>query len=207
MEVRMARYVAAAAGLVLVTLAMSVSAAEEKAGPPTPMEMTRSGYQQAVSTREVTQTAKVKAVDPAARTLTIEGPRGVRTFKVSDAVKRLDEISPGDDIVLKYVQGLTLQVLKKGENVESTTMATAERAGKDEPPGGSLGTQLRGTVTVVAIDKPSRIVVLEDPDGILYKVKAGKDINLNNAKSGTKLMAVYGESTAVSVEKPPAPPK
>ena len=188
------------AALAIVFAATSSWAAGKTTGDQ-PMEMQRSGPGQATSARIETVKAKVKAVDPATRMLTVDGPRGEQTFKVSSDVKRLDEVAPGDTIALTVTQNLVLQALKKGETVERSGGLTAETAGKDEAPGARMASQMRGTVTVVAVDKPTRIAVLEGSDGTLYKVKAGKDINLDKVKSGTKLMAIYGESMAVNVVK------
>src|SRR5688572_16951965 len=51
----------------------------------------------------VTVTAKVESVDVEKRELTLKGPLGdVATVTVDEAVKRLDEIKPGDEVKAKY---------------------------------------------------------------------------------------------------------
>ena len=62
-----------------------------------------------VDTVEVT--AKVEAVDGIARTLTLRGPDGgTRTVKVDQSVKVLDEIKPGDEVVMRHTQALALKL-------------------------------------------------------------------------------------------------
>jgi hypothetical protein len=62
-----------------------------------------------VDTVEVT--AKVEAVDGIARTLTLRGPDGgTRTVKVDQSVKVLDEIRPGDEVVMRHTQALALKI-------------------------------------------------------------------------------------------------
>jgi len=62
-----------------------------------------------VETKEVTAT--VEAIDYAKRTVTLKGPEGnTRTIKVDPAVKRLNEVKKGDQIVARYTEGLALSV-------------------------------------------------------------------------------------------------
>ena len=58
-------------------------------------------------------TAKVEAVDYAARTVTLKGPAGnVRTLKVDPRVERLQDVKVGDDVVLRYTEALAIAVVK-----------------------------------------------------------------------------------------------
>jgi hypothetical protein len=183
--------------------ARAKSGAMEKAGS---MEMKSSGYGQATSKRVEKVRAKVTAVDTASRKISLQGPDGkTETFQVSKSVERLDEIQAGDDVVLAFEQGLILQHQKPGQaDVQPMVSAVGERAGADQAPGGMAAAQVRSTVTVAAVDPKARIVVLEGPLGNLHKVKAGKDIKLQNVKAGDKFFAVYTEAMAVTVEKAPA---
>jgi len=64
----------------------------------------------AVDTVEIS--ARVEKVDYAKRLITLKGPEGnVRTFKVDQRVKRLAEIKPGDDIVLRHTQAIAIEVV------------------------------------------------------------------------------------------------
>jgi len=196
----------------LALLAMATSARGQAPGgapAPEPPVMKRSGPGQATQHRLVTVKAKVTAVDIEKRTVTVAGKDGkAETFAVGPEVKRLGEIAPGDVIVVKYEQGLLLQFAPEGvKSPEPSDAVHAERAGADAPPGGSAMGQVRGTVTVTAVDQKTRTVVLETPKGELFKVKADPSINLKNVKSGQKYDGVYSESVAVSVEKAKPPQK
>ena len=58
-------------------------------------------------------TANVEAIDYQKRTVTLKGPEGgVKTIKVGDAVKRLDEVKVGDQVVLRVTEALALDVTK-----------------------------------------------------------------------------------------------
>ena len=66
-----------------------------------------------VITNIVEATATVEAVDVAKRTVTVKGPQGnVKTVKVSEAVKRLNEVKAGDQIVLRYTEAVAISVDK-----------------------------------------------------------------------------------------------
>ena len=58
-------------------------------------------------------TANVEAIDYQKRTVTLKGPEGrMRTSKVGDAVKRLEEIKVGDQVVLRLTEAIALSVTK-----------------------------------------------------------------------------------------------
>jgi hypothetical protein len=57
--------------------------------------------------------ADVEAVDYQMRTITLKGPQGnVRTYKVGDAVKRLNEVKKGDQVVLRLSEAVAIVVTK-----------------------------------------------------------------------------------------------
>src|SRR5262249_3507905 len=58
-------------------------------------------------------TAKVKAIDYAKRTVTLEGPQGgTRTITVDPRVKRLRDVKVGDEVVVRHTEALALAVSK-----------------------------------------------------------------------------------------------
>jgi hypothetical protein len=58
-------------------------------------------------------TARVEGVDLTARTVTLRGPQGgVRTITVDDSVRRLDEIKPGDEVVVHYTEAVALAIVR-----------------------------------------------------------------------------------------------
>jgi hypothetical protein len=60
-----------------------------------------------VDTVEVT--ARVEAIDPATRTVTLRGPDGgTRTIKVDERVRRLDEVKAGDEVVVRHTEALAI---------------------------------------------------------------------------------------------------
>ncbi len=173
-----------------------------------PIEMQRTKPGQAIGERTMTVKANVKAVDATKRTITVQGQDGVpETFRVGPEVKRLDEIASGDTIVVTFKQGLMLQT-KTPEGAETGGVIAAERGSADAPPSAVAAAAVQGTVTIAAVDRQSRIVVLQTEAGDMFKVKAGPKIQLDRVKTGAKLFGVYIETLAISVEKANSgPPK
>jgi hypothetical protein len=69
----------------------------------------KGGQPGGVMVQTVEVTAKVQAIDLAKRTVTLQGPRGgVRVVKVDDRVQGLDQVKPGDEVVVRHTQGLAL---------------------------------------------------------------------------------------------------
>jgi len=172
------------------------------------MEMKKTKEGQAKGERTMTTTAKVKAVDQTNRTLTVVEKDGTtETFKVGDEVKRLNEIAPGDTIVVKFRQGLMLQITPP-DGAQPAAAVASSRGDKSGPPSATATAAAQGIVTVSAVDTKSRIVVLQTDSGDMFKVKADPKIQLDRVKAGDKLYGVYTETLAISVEKAKgSPPK
>jgi hypothetical protein len=211
----MMKYVLTAfAVLALAPIARGQQPAETKktkqgqaAGEPVEMKKTKQG--QAAGGRTMKVKAKVKAVNVANRTITVWEEDGTtETFMVGPEVKRLNEIAAGDTIVVQFHQGLMLQVTPPDQTQPSGVVASG-RGPADKPPSGAVAGAVQGTVTIVAIDPKTRIVVLQTDSGDMFKVKAGKEIQLDRVKAGDKLWGTYTEALAISVEKatPSGPPK
>jgi hypothetical protein len=58
-------------------------------------------------------TAKVEAIDYDKRTVTLMGPQGNRRMvKVDESVKRLNEVKPGDEVVVRYTEAVAIAFSK-----------------------------------------------------------------------------------------------
>jgi hypothetical protein len=64
-----------------------------------------------VETRVVT--AKVEAIDPQKRTVTLRGPQGnVVTLKVDEQAKKFDQVKVGDEVVVRHTEAVAITVQK-----------------------------------------------------------------------------------------------
>jgi hypothetical protein len=67
----------------------------------------------AVATKTVELTARVEAIDYDRRTVVLVGPQGNRrVVKVDDRVKRLNEVKPGDEVVVRYTEAVAISFSK-----------------------------------------------------------------------------------------------
>ena len=192
--------IASAAALVLTA---TVGAAQESGQASGPMEMKSTGTPGKVAgARGYKVTATVKALDLNNREVTLEEAHGkTETIKVGPQVRNLEQVHVGDKVVVKYVQGLMMQMQTAGEApVEPEAAVAAGRAAPGEQPGAGIAATVRATVTITAIDMKNRMVVFEGPQGNLYQVKAGPEVHLEKAKVGDKLVATYTEAMAITVE-------
>jgi len=147
--------------------------------------------------------ATVVSVDAAARSLSLDvGGGDVQTIKVGSEVTGLGAVGAGDVIEIDLEQGFLLEVQPAGSETVAPHGVVAEGpAPEDGAPGGAVAAAVRATVTVVAVDLPSRKVVVQGLAGSRCAIKAGPGIQLERLKVGDRLLATYVEAVAVRLEK------
>jgi len=145
--------------------------------------------------------ATVVAVDVNNRSVTLKDSRGrVDTLYVGPDVKNLEQVKAGDRVVVWFTRGFALQLQQPGAApVPPSASAVATTAAPGQKPSAQAEATVTGTVTIKAIDMKSRIVTLESEGGALFRVKAGKGVQIDKVKPGDKLVATYSESIAVKV--------
>ncbi|HEV7476933.1 MAG TPA: hypothetical protein VGO02_04255 [Burkholderiales bacterium] len=151
-------------------------------------------------------TASVEAIDTAARSVTLKGPRGnVVTLAVGPEVKNFDQVKVGDFVVVRYAEALTLELKKGGKELrqrsEREGSAAAQPGGR---PGAAAGRQITVIADVTAVDRKKQIVTLRGPSRTVdLKLRDPEQIKL--VKVGDQVEATYQEAVAVSVEPAPKP--
>ena len=66
-----------------------------------------------VMVKVVEVTARVEGIDHGTRKVTLRGPEGnTRVFTVDPRVQRLDEVKPGDEVVVRHTEALSLRLDK-----------------------------------------------------------------------------------------------
>jgi hypothetical protein len=151
--------------------------------------------------------AKVIAIDPAQRTITLQGASGkTRTIEVGDKVRNFDQIKVGDTVHAKYTQALALEIKKGGgalsAPVEEGAITPAPAPGAK--PGGTVARKLTATAEVVAVDPAKQMVTLRGPQGNEMDVKAEDPSQLQNIKKGDHVQVTYVEALAIKVVEAPA---
>jgi hypothetical protein len=157
-----------------------------------------------VSQRLIESSAVVTAIDTPARRLSVTTDDGSRAEVMLDpTVKNIDRIRIGDRVVVSYYQGVAAEVRKSGETprqTEQTGFEATSRAG--EQPGASVGTQLRTTVTVVAVDREDNTITVRSPDGrtrTLNVVRAEGQQFIAGLRAGDQVDVSFTEAVAVGV--------
>ncbi len=194
---------------IIASLAAVLAAVATQAQSPAPagpgfVEMKPSGVPgKATATRRAQATATIKAIDLAARKVTLQNAAGAtQTLTVGPEVQRLAEFAVGDEIQVDVEQGLALEYQSAGTAaVAPTAVALADRAPASQAPEGVMAAGVQATVTVTAIDAPNRMVVFQGPGGTLHQVKAGSEVKLEKLKVGDHLLATYVEAVAVKLVK------
>ena len=149
-------------------------------------------------------TATVEAIDSAKRELTLKGPKGnYVVMECPDSVKRFNEIKVGDQITVKYMEALVLEVHKADSAAKlGTTGSMGVERMKTEKPAATVSRQITATVAVEAVDMaaPSITVKTADGNSLSFRVKDKK--NLEGVNPGDKLVVTYSEAVAMSVSTP-----
>jgi len=184
-------------------LAGAAPAAQAQSPPTTQAAVTSApGAVAGAATTQIT--AKVIAVDPAQRTVTLQAASGkTRTIEVGDKVRNFDQIKVGDQVHAKYTQALALE-LKKG--VADMPAPTEEHAITPAPaagakPGGTVARKVTATAEVVAVDPAKKMVILRGPQGNEVDVEAEDPSQLQNIKKGDHVQVTYVEALAISVRE------
>ena len=149
----------------------------------------------------VKASALVTGIDKATRTITLKDSKG-KTFDVvcGDEVKNFDQINVSDEVVIRYVQALTLEVRKGGglrERVESTDAA---RAAPGEKPAGAIGRQVSILADVIKVSPKNKTITVKGPKGNIVELAVQNPEHFKVVKKGDQIQADYVEAVAISVE-------
>jgi Cu/Ag efflux protein CusF len=145
-------------------------------------------------------TASVEGVDVENRALTVKGPRGrVVTLPVGPEVQQLEQVKPGDIVVVRYLEALALDLKRPAVRERAETASTAAKPG--ERPAAETR-QLVAVAEVVGVD-PRRQVVALRVGRRLIDAKVRDPNQLKALKVGDQVEAIYTEALVVAIE--PAP--
>jgi len=148
--------------------------------------------------------ATVEKIDMKTRTLTLKVPDGSLIDLVVDkAVKNLDQIKPGDEVLVEYLESIGIQVRSPKEGPVGESLEIAKVAPEGQKPAiyDVKVTQL--VATVESINYLSRIVTVKGPSGKLVTVEVDKGVkNFWHVKKGDQVVIDFVEAIAISVEKP-----
>lgn len=156
-------------------------------------------------TFEASVTARVRALDQASRMITLENENGhSMTFRVSDAVKRLNEVSVGDRVVTDYTATLMAELRPPTPEEAAHPIAALEVDGRTpsgSTPAAGVAQAWRVVTTVEAVDVPSKLVTLRGPLGDVAVVKGSYTEYVKQLRVGDTIVITFTESLVVALEK------
>jgi hypothetical protein len=161
----------------------------------------------------VTVKARVDAVDLDKREVTLTGPLGrTETIKVGKRVRNLAQVKPGDELVLKYAEAVSLDLRKGGEagreKVVTTTPVITSADGRR--PGAARARQETLTVNIEKLDAARQVALVQGPGGRYVEVKVKdpavfKALAVNDKVDITFTQALLLEVVDPNAPKPAAP--
>src|SRR5262245_58038641 len=150
--------------------------------------------------------AQVVGLDKATRTVTLKGPKGnVVDIVAGDEVKNFDQIKLGDFVVARYVQALTLELMKSKGGEPVSVKEGAARAQPGERPAGAGARQVNVLADVTAVDPKKKTITLKGPKGNVVTLDVQNPDHFKVVKKGDQVQVTYTEALAMSVEPAPKP--
>jgi hypothetical protein len=157
----------------------------------------------AIAVETVQMTATVKAVDRSNRTVTLAGPKGKRaTYKVGKEAINFDQVRVGDRVKVTVTEALAVFLRPKGTPPSVGEGAAVALAPKGAMPGGMVATTTEVTAQVVSVDRPSRHVTLELPDGSKRTMSVNPRIDLSQVVPGSAVTVQIADALAIAVDRP-----
>lgn len=147
--------------------------------------------------------ATVAAINHRTRELTLKGQGGETIgVTVSDEVKNLSQVRPGDRVTVDYLEAVTVDVFRAGEVLPGTRLlASAQTAAPGERPA-ALATSEAAVVAVIeAVDEANELVTLRLPGNRPKTVKVGNPAILTRLNVGDKVATVFTRAWAVQVSE------
>jgi len=146
-------------------------------------------------------TATITAIDKAKRDVTLKGPQGnLFTVTAGPEVKNFDKLKVGDQVDMKYVEAVTMELKKGGGMIVSRTEqkgATGAKPGAT--PAGVMGREVTIVADVVAVDPARQMITLKGP---VHSVDLRVDDpeQLKRIAKGDQVEAKFTQALAISVE-------
>lgn len=158
----------------------------------------------AVVERAVEASAVVVSVDQETRLVVLEREDGTKVKIVAGSeVRNLDQVDPGDRVVIRYLQAIAAQMAEPGKVAETEGASAVARAPEGEKPKALAGAEIRTTVRIVSVDMEINQVVFTPPDGIVRSVVVREPEMqefVRTLEPGDEVDVTFTEALAISVE-------
>jgi hypothetical protein len=153
----------------------------------------------AVAGGEVEAVVTVTKVDAQARTVTFRGPKGgVATLTVPAEAQNLDQVKPGQQFRMKYLEAVAVEIYKGGKP-SAAAQQQVRLAPKGGKPGGVMVNTQQVAGVVDAIDYGNRYIAVRGPKGNTLALKVADDVKLENLSAGDRIVLTHSEALAVEM--------
>jgi hypothetical protein len=158
----------------------------------------------AIVVDEVSRTATVVSVDMAKRVVTLKKEDGsTQSYVVSEDVKNLDQVKPGDIVKSSILESVAIYVRKSNEAPDATVSKSISLAPKGEKPGMVLTDTFELIAKVEGIDLNKGTIAVKAPDGSIKSFVIDKSVdNFKNIKVGDDVILNVTVAIIIDVEKP-----
>jgi hypothetical protein len=141
----------------------------------------------------------VAGINKATRALSIKG--ATRTIEViaGEEVRNFDQIKVGDELVVRFIEALTLELKKTRAPTGGSVSGAAARAAPGARPAGAMGREVTILADVVAVDPAKKIISLRGPQGNVVDLPVQNPDHFKVVQKGDQVEAVYTEAVAVAI--------
>jgi hypothetical protein len=150
------------------------------------------------------RTFNVQAVDHVNRLVTLSGSDGPVMVVAGPEVRNLDQVKPGDRVLVRYREAIAAEVVKPGTGVVGVqTTTTAARAMPGERPFAATTEQRRMTVKVYEVDPFANVIEVTGPTGYNRRVRVvdpKAQEFIRGLKRGDEVEVTFTEAAAISVQ-------
>lgn len=155
----------------------------------------------AVAVQETEAVVTVTKVDKATRTVSFRGPKGnVATLTVPPEAQNLDQVKPGQQYKMKYVESVAVEIRKAGAPAAAGEQQV-KLAPKGAKPGGVIVRTVELAGVVDAVDYKSRTVSVRGPKGNVVPLKVADDVPLEQLKVGDSIAVTYTAALAIEMKQ------
>jgi hypothetical protein len=147
-------------------------------------------------------TARVTAIDPVKRTVTVVGASGdSTTFLCGSAVRNFNQIQVGDQLKIRLTDLLSGAVVDPKNPSFDGSSTLLLLAPEGAMPAAAVAETAQITATVTGIDTLRHIVSLRFPDGSLHHYAVRPDVDLKRRQLGEKVVIRKTMATAIWVQR------
>jgi len=164
---------------------------------------TKADAKGAIEVSAITKTAKVTAVDPAKRTVTLVNPDGItNSYELGNKVRNFDQIKVGDEVKATLLEAVAVAVSKSNAPPDASGGDLVAVAPKGAMPGVIMAKTRQISAKIVSVDPQARTVTVEGPAGGTPTMRVGPKVNLDELQKGDDVTLRVTDALALRVEKP-----